>query len=198
MQVNEVLREEEMLEEDRRRQHAERENKLKSAQALLLSQQQHLQDREEKRRQRMAEIEHERHELMERFALEDRVEQMTAQKRRLKIQDHKREVDKQIQMRRAACDAERQRDLAEKERLKADEETVKCEIEAERRRLILECAGTLAEFLPKGVLKNESELDLINSRLKQGSHRNVPFANVLSQHPNRTRSSSTGASRSLW
>jgi hypothetical protein len=46
--------------------------------------------------------------MLEKFALDDRLEQMNAQKRRMKKQEHKRSVENLIQERRARKDFEAQ------------------------------------------------------------------------------------------
>merc|ERR1719252_336584 len=55
--------------------------------------------KEEKRQLEIQEEERFRAELLAKFAEDDRLEQMSAQKRRMRIEDHKREVERQIALR---------------------------------------------------------------------------------------------------
>lgn len=54
-----------------------------------------------------------RDKMMAKFADDDRLEQLNAQKRRLKIQDHKREVDRLLEEKRAMYEAARAAEEAE-------------------------------------------------------------------------------------
>lgn len=99
--------------------------------------------------------------LLAKFAEDERIEQMNAQKRRMKIQEHKREAEKLVQARRDLFAQERAKE-ADQYRHVTDAETERLAIiEEERRRLLQEYASELKDFLPKGVLERESDIPLV-------------------------------------
>jgi len=87
--------------------------------------------------------------MLEKYAIEDRVEQMNAQKKRMRMQDHRRIVEQMIESRVAerakAIKNEREMYLREKE-LEAYRDQV---VEQERRRLLLTHAKGLVGFMPR-------------------------------------------------
>eukprot|EP00899_Mesostigma_viride_P003369 jgi/Mesvir1/13032/Mv06025-RA.1 len=138
------------------------ELRLKKERMKLELQQAHEMARRAKAEQREREQREEeefRARLMDKFAEDDRLEQLNAQKRRLKMEEHKREVQRLWDEKKAMYEKQHQRELDEERRI-ADEERAKEEIiEAERQRLLREYAFKLAGFLPKGVLKNQDDLE---------------------------------------
>ena len=54
--------------------------------------------------------------LMEKFAEDERLEQMNAQRRRMREQEHKRQVEKLWQEKLVVFEAQRQAEIAEQER----------------------------------------------------------------------------------
>ena len=88
-----------------------------------------------------------RAELLQQLAETDRLEQLTAQKRRAKQLDHRQAVERLIQERRALREQERLKEQAEEtKRLETVQRREAC-IQAEKRKL-LEEAKTLQDFLP--------------------------------------------------
>lgn len=105
--------------------------------------------------------------MMEKFAADSKLEQLNAQKRRMKQLEHKRLADETIRQRQAIFEAE-----LEKDRLLAlkEEEVEKFRqdvVEQERQRLLREHAAGLIGFLPKGVLKSREDLDLFDEEFKR-------------------------------
>lgn len=87
--------------------------------------------------------------MMAKFAEDDRIEQMNAQKRRMKQLEHKRAVENLIEDRRAQFAADRERELDERregERMEAFRRQI---IEEERQKLLQEHAMRLLGYLPK-------------------------------------------------
>jgi hypothetical protein len=100
-----------------------------------------------------------REEMLAKFADDDRVEQMNAQKRRLKQAEHRREVERLIEARRAEFEAQKEAELMEREdeaRLKATKQDI---IEEQRRIMISEHAAKLAGYLPPGTIMSEADLE---------------------------------------
>ena len=86
---------------------------------------------------------------MAKFAEDDRIEQLNAQKRRMKQQEHKRAVENLIEQRRQQFAADRERELEgrrEEERMEAFRRQI---IEEERQKLLQEHAMRLLGYLPK-------------------------------------------------
>lgn len=87
--------------------------------------------------------------LMQKFAEDERLEQMNAQKRRLKEQEHKREIERLWQEKLAIYRAQREIELEEK-RIKEEEEKRKLMvIEMEKERLLREHGMVLSQYNPK-------------------------------------------------
>lgn len=87
--------------------------------------------------------------MLSKFAEDDRIEQMNAQKRRMKQQEHRRAVEQLIDDRRAQFANDRARELQEREEQEALERLRLQIIEEERKRLLQEHASKLLGYLPK-------------------------------------------------
>ena len=99
--------------------------------------------------------------MMEKFAEDDRIEQMNAQRRRMKMQEHKREVERLMQEKKDLYNMLKEKEMQEAAAYEAKEHRRAQIIEEERQRLLKEYASKYKEFLPKGVLQNKGDLDLI-------------------------------------
>jgi len=110
--------------------------------------------------------------MLERFAAEDRIDQMNAQKRRMKQLEHRRmkqlehrrEVERLLEQRREAFEAAR---AAEAEAAmgdgKAEEERMRV-VNEERRRMLAAASRDLGiEHLPPGVLQSADDLELFRA-----------------------------------
>ena len=90
---------------------------------------------------------------MAKFAEDDRIELLNAQKRRMKQQEHKRAVEALLEERRKQAQLERERELLDRQREK-EEANVRAEIiEEERQQLLSKHVKNLLGYLPKGVLR---------------------------------------------
>ena len=87
--------------------------------------------------------------MLAKFAEDDRIEQMNAQKRRMKQLEHKRAVEKLIDDRRAQFAANKQQDLEIRHEEEMLEKLRQQIIEEERQRLLKEHASKLLGYLPK-------------------------------------------------
>lgn len=90
--------------------------------------------------------------MLAKYADEERIEQMNAQKKRMKVLEHKRAVEALIQERREREEKERKADQELYIREAELEKYKRNVIEQERRRLLLDHARNLIGFLPKVVL----------------------------------------------
>ena len=104
---------------------------------------------------------------MQKFAEDDRIEQMKQTSRRMKQLEHRKAVDTLVE--------ERKKILAEKEQVERRQEDLETEIakykaaviEQERQRLLREHASKLLGFLPKGVLRDKHDLDLFDDEFRK-------------------------------
>ena len=86
---------------------------------------------------------------MAKFAEDDRIEQMNAQKRRMKQAEHKRAVEQLIEQRKIQFAADREREVDERREEERMENFRKQIIEEERQKLLQEHAMRLLGYLPK-------------------------------------------------
>lgn len=102
----------------------------------------------------------------EKFAREDRLDQMNAQKARLKHQEHVREVGKLVEERRQRKALEREQEQQGKRDFENHIKEQNRIIEEERAKIIKEHAATLLGYLPKGTIRNKGDLDLMDDAFK--------------------------------
>jgi len=103
-------------------------------------------------------------ELMKKFAEDDRLEQMNEHKRRLKLEQHKREAERLVELRREMYELARQNERENVDQLRDDENTRQVVIEEERQRLLREHAAELRAFLPKHTLENMEDYEMLFGR----------------------------------
>lgn len=121
--------------------------------------------RQEKEAAERKEEEAFRQAMLDKFAADEKLEQMNAQKRRLRQAEHKREVERMIEERRKRLEEERQREIAERGQ-DAAREAARLEIvQQERARLLREHAAALIGHLPRGVLVSEEDLKFLPSEV---------------------------------
>lgn len=99
--------------------------------------------------------------MMEKFAEDERVEQMSVAKRRERQISHRRETERLLEQRREMFEKERQIEIQAREEQKQVDRYRRTVIEQERQRLLLEHAAQLREFLPRGVLKTREDVELV-------------------------------------
>merc|ERR1719401_874180 len=125
-----------------------------------------MQKKEEKRRNADAEESRIKESLLRKFAEDDRIEQMNDHKRRMKVEEHKREAERLVQLRREMYEEAREKEREAENDLRKNEEERQVVIEAERRRLIQEHAAELADFLPKGTLESKEDYALFMKQME--------------------------------
>ncbi|NXM65415.1 MNS1 protein, partial [Serilophus lunatus] len=153
----EMEREKEMAEIEKRiRQRLELRQTYEEQLALKAAAQEALREREEAFRQ----------EMLARLAEEDRIEQLNAQKRRVKQLEHKRAVEKIIEDRHKQRMADKERELEERELEKRRQESIHAIVEEERQKLLKEHAWKLLGYLPRGILKDENDINMLGEDFK--------------------------------
>eukprot|EP01137_Pigoraptor_chileana_P011149 Opistho-2@61577 len=118
-----------------------------------------------KRQRTQAEADEEeefRKKMMQKFSEDERLEQMNAQKRRMREAEHRRAIEQLLEERRARRRAEDDERDRESQDRAAMEQNFRKIVEEERQRLLREHANKLAAFLPKGVLRDEKDLALLD------------------------------------
>ncbi|XP_078734615.1 meiosis-specific nuclear structural protein 1-like isoform X1 [Lampetra fluviatilis] len=166
-QIREELLLEEQEEAARQKEIAELEKKIRQRlewqhtyQEALALKQLHLQAQHE-------EEEHFRQQMLVKFAEDDRIEQMNVQKKRMKQLEHRRAVQNLIEERRKLSQAEQERELKAQKEADQVEMMRRAIIEEERQKLLKEHAAKLLGFLPKGVFKDDKDLELFDEKFKQ-------------------------------
>lgn len=102
--------------------------------------------------------------MLDKFAEDDRLDQMNAQKRRQKQLDHRREIERLLEERRAKYEAERAAELQAQIDGERVEQIRSQIIEEERKRMLAAHAKNLGlQHLPKGVLASEGDMQLFSS-----------------------------------
>ncbi|KAM9860549.1 uncharacterized protein ACBR49_012903 [Aulostomus maculatus] len=153
--IRQELHMEEQEEAIRQREIEEMEKKIR--QRLLMQQtfQEQMAFKEMRRQAKKEEEETFRKISMAKFAEDDRIEQMNAQKRRMKQLEHKREVEKLIEDRRRQREADMEL-RAEEQAIEQEREALRRKIiEEERLRLLKLHATKLLGYLPQGLLRED-------------------------------------------
>merc|ERR1711988_1578866 len=107
-----------------------------------------------------------REQMLAKFAEDDRIEQMNAQKRRMKQLEHKRAVELLLDERRAQFAREREAELDQRRHQEEMQRFRQQIIEEERQRLLREHAKKLLGYLPKGVIRDDNDLDMLGGEFK--------------------------------
>eukprot|EP00930_Biecheleria_cincta_P006096 TRINITY_DN107082_c0_g1_i1.p1 TRINITY_DN107082_c0_g1~~TRINITY_DN107082_c0_g1_i1.p1 ORF type:complete len:733 (-),score=211.70 TRINITY_DN107082_c0_g1_i1:31-2229(-) len=159
--LREDLHREEKEDEWRRKELFRAQERLEMQREMRREYQASLASKERARQNEAAKEHHLREELLAKFAEDERLEQMSAQKRRMKLQDYKRDIDRQLEARRGLYEEERKKELDELERLKSEEAEREKVVEQERLRLLEEHGSDLRNFLPKGAIAKETDFDVV-------------------------------------
>merc|ERR1712087_289999 len=94
--------------------------------------------------------------MLDKFAEDDRIDMLNAQKRREKQIEHRREIERLLEDRRARFEDERAKEMQEQIDAARVADIRRQIIEEERKRLLAAAAKNLGlRHLPKGVLSNE-------------------------------------------
>lgn len=147
-------------EEQKQQKRDDDKEEMKKAYVMQMEQQ------EKKRKDARQEEEKLRDMLLSKFAEDERIGQMNDNKRRLRVEEHKREATRLIEMRREAFQKKRDAEQAFDQQNRDDESNRQVVIEEERRKLIEQYAIPLRDFLPKGTLQTNDDYNLIFRRDK--------------------------------
>ncbi|KAJ3275578.1 mannosyl-oligosaccharide alpha-1,2-mannosidase [Terramyces sp. JEL0728] len=156
------LAQEEQEAQARRKEHEMLQQRIQKRLETIDAYQAQVADKKRRIEQETLEEEKFRDKLMQKFAEDDRLEQLKQSVRRMKQLEHRRAVDELVKERKRIHEANE----IEKKRLENIESELsryRAEvIEQERQRLLREHASKLAGFLPKGVLRDKKDLELFD------------------------------------
>merc|ERR1712113_1145519 len=119
--------------------------------------------KEDRRKNHMEEEARVKESLMRKFAEDDRIEQMNDQKRRMKVEEHKRETQRLMELQKQMFHSARAQERADDESLQSEEAKRQQIIEEERRRLLKEHGVPLKDFLPKYTCETDGDFDMVFS-----------------------------------
>jgi len=112
----------------------------------------------EERKQEEERLEKEfRDKMLAKFAEDDRLEQMNAQRRRMKELEHKHQIDLLWDQKKQMLKAQQDREDDERRAQMADDQRKRDVIEQERQRLLREHLPVVSDYLPKGTLRTHDE-----------------------------------------
>lgn len=158
------LHQEELDALNRRREEMQLRKKLEDRVEMHKAYEEQMNLKEAKRVEQAGKEKEFRQKLLEKFAEDDRIEQMACNKRRMKVEEHKREVNRlwQEKLKMLGDEAKRDKEVLEYQR---EQERMRQQIiRDERTRLLQEEAGALKDHLPKGVFEVDSEHVMIMGR----------------------------------
>lgn len=161
------LYQEEQEEANRQKEKIDMENRIRERLMLQDTMRQQLEMKENKKQAEKQEEEEFRQQMLAKFAEDDRIEQMNAQKRRMRQLEHKRAVDRLIEERRMQLEKDKERALEEQRETERHNAYRKQIIEEERQRLLKEHADKLLGYLPKGVLRDSQDLSMFDSDFQE-------------------------------
>ena len=140
---------------------AEKERKQRDKEMMLAANAEQMRLKQLVKEKEMAEEQIFRQKMMEKFAEDDRIDDLNRQKRAQVKAEHARKVQELIDEKRRLRDEDRQREKLLEEQAKKAEEERKALVAEERERLLREHADVLQEFCPRGVATNAKELEAI-------------------------------------
>lgn len=149
---------EEKEEAQRLKEVEEMERKLRLRMILQQACQDQIADKEARRRQEEEEEQAFRQKMLDKFAEDDRIEQMNTNKRRMRALEHGREVQKMLEERRQQRLAAFQADIRAREMEEEKEAELSRIIEMERIEILKSHIRKLFGYIPKGLLR-ESDLE---------------------------------------
>ncbi|XP_075064154.1 meiosis-specific nuclear structural protein 1 isoform X2 [Mixophyes fleayi] len=166
-QMRQELYLEEQAEEARQREIGEMEKKIRQRLELQRTFEEQMAFKQIVQQAAKEEEEAFRQAMLAKFAEDDRIEQMNAQKRRMKQLEHKRAVEKLLEDRRKQFIADKEREFHERDDEEKREAFRRAIIEEERQKLLKQHATQLLGYLPKGIFKNEEDLNMFDEEFQK-------------------------------
>ncbi|KAI8910624.1 meiosis-specific nuclear structural protein-like protein 1 [Powellomyces hirtus] len=161
------LYQEEQEEESRRRDQELLQSRIRKRLELIDAYRNQMLEKRFRLLQEQEQEEEYRCKMMEKYAAAEKIEQLNAQKRRMKQLEHKRAVDALVEERRHLIEKEQELVAGEQQREEELEHYRQQVVEQERQRLLREHASKLMGYLPKGVLRDQKDLDLFDEEFRR-------------------------------
>ncbi|NXW53474.1 MNS1 protein, partial [Eurystomus gularis] len=165
-EIRQELYLEEQAETERKREMAEIEKRIRQRRDLRQTYEEQLALRKVLRQAMQEEEEAFRQQMLAKLAEDDRIEQMNAQKRRMKQLEHRRAVEKLIEDRHKQFIADKERELEERQLEERRQENIRAVVEEERQKLLKEHASKLLGYLPRGILKDEDDINMLGEEFR--------------------------------
>lgn len=143
----------------------ERERKERDRQMMIAANQQQMRIKAERKERELAEEQEFRRKMMEKFAADDRVEELGRQKKAQTKVEHARRVQELIDEKRRQREEDAMREAMLLEKQRQREEELKQLVAQERQRLLLEHGPKLQGFLPKGL--TEADMEILRTAYSQ-------------------------------
>ncbi|KAM8804412.1 meiosis-specific nuclear structural protein 1 [Eudromia elegans] len=165
-QVRQELHQEEQAEMERKKEMAEIEKRIRQRIDLRQTYEEQFALKKIVQQAMQEEEEAFRQEMLAKFAEDDRIEQMNAQKRRMKQLEHRRAVEKLIEDRHKQFLADKEREFEERQLEERRQENIRLIVEEERQKLLKEHASKLLGYLPRGILKDEDDVNMLGEEFR--------------------------------
>lgn len=146
---------------------AEKERKIRDREMMLAANAEQMRLKQQVREKEMAEEQIFRQKMMEKFAADDRLDELNRQKRAQLKQEHAKKVQELIDEKRRLQEEDRLREQRLEEQAKVAEVERQKLVAEERARMLAEYADILAEFCPKGVAQSKEDLETIKKASSQ-------------------------------
>ncbi|NWH43005.1 MNS1 protein, partial [Fregata magnificens] len=165
-QIRQELYLEEQAETERQKEMAEIEKRMRQRLDLRQTYEEQFALKKVARQAVQEEEEAFRQQMLAKFAEDDRIEQMNAQKRRMKQLEHRRAVEKLIEDRRKQFIADKERELEERQLEERRQENIHAIVEEERHKLLKEYAAKLLGYLPRGILRDKDDINMLGEEFR--------------------------------
>ncbi|KAM6301567.1 meiosis-specific nuclear structural protein 1 [Podargus strigoides] len=165
-QIRQELYLEEQEETERKKEMAEIEKRIRQRIDLRQTHEEQLALKKALRQAVQEEEEAFKQQMLAKFAEDDRIEQINAQKRRMKQLEHRRAVEKLLEDRRKQFIADKERELAERQTEERRQENIRAIVEEERQKLLKEHASKLLGYLPRGIFKDEDDINMLGEEFR--------------------------------
>uniref|UniRef100_A0A8B9PI03 Meiosis-specific nuclear structural protein 1 n=1 Tax=Apteryx owenii TaxID=8824 RepID=A0A8B9PI03_APTOW len=189
-QVRQELYQEEQAEIDRKKEMAEIEKRIRQRLDLRQTYEEQFALKKIVQQAMQEEEEAFRQEMLAKFAEDDRIEQMNAQKRRMKQLEHRRAVEKLIEDRHKQFLADKERELEERQLEERRQENIRVIVEEERQKLLKEHASKLLGYLPRllhslpqEISRNEDDVNMLGEEFRLAYQKRSGIPEICLEQP---------------
>jgi len=167
---------EEQEEKEKQKEHDLAEKLIRMRRELRQGHHDQMQEKRDRAREDQENENALRSKMMAKFAEDDRLELMNAQKRRMRQLQHKREIEHLLEERRQKLRNEREAALMEVRAEREEEELRAAMIEEERVKMIEKVSHDLLGYMPKGIIRTYDDLEPLGDHYKEAYRPKSPGA----------------------